>query len=202
MFISKFRSKKECYKFIASECGLYLPEYKTVTIDHLREIAANKRKIIYAKDVRWITVPNYEGLTMKDMLEWSKRFPEVVRALPSIEREIIKLHRQFVANLIYTIVGDPFKKWVDKVIEDRNAKIIDQQNLDIDLDPAIMKVFNASTSVSQYKGISINLMKASTVRRRSKKQIEADKKKEEEKKQEIELKLSQFDAMQQQLTQQ
>ena len=65
-----------------------------------------------------------------------------------------------------------------------------------------MKVFNASTSVSQYKGISGNLMKASTVRRRSKKQIEADKKREEEKKQEIEEKLSQFDAMQQQLTQQ
>ena len=43
-------------------------------------------------------------------------------------------------------------------------------------------------------------MKASTVRRRSKKQIEADKKKEEEKKQDTDLKLSQYDAMQQQLT--
>ena len=38
----------------------------------------------------------------------------------------VKTIRQFVANLIYTIAGDPFKKWVDKVIEDRNAKIIDQ----------------------------------------------------------------------------
>ena len=43
-------------------------------------------------------------------------------------------------------------------------------------------------------------MKASTVRRRSKKQIEADKREEEEKKQDIELKLSQYEAMQQQLT--
>ena len=55
----------------------------------------------------------------------------------------------------------------------------------MELDPEIYKVFLASTAVSQMKGNAGNIMKASTVRRRSKKQIEADKRQEEEKKQDI-----------------
>ena len=88
MFTAKYKSKPEVFKFIASDCGIYVPSYKVCTIDHLREIAGNKRKIIYAKDVRWITVPNYEGLTMQDILNFGSRYPDVARALPSIDREV------------------------------------------------------------------------------------------------------------------
>ena len=63
------------------------------------------------------------------------------------------------------------------------------------MDPQILEIFQASTSVSQQKGTAGKLMKASTKRRRGKKQIEADKKLEEEKKQEVNNKLAQYAAM-------
>ena len=42
------------------------------------------------------------------MLKYAKRYPEVYQALPAVESEIQVLHRQYIANLIYTLVGDPF----------------------------------------------------------------------------------------------
>ena len=39
-------------------------------------------------------------------------YPEVMRALPVIDKEIRKLPRSYIANVIYTIVGDKFNEWV------------------------------------------------------------------------------------------
>ena len=68
--------------------------------------------------------------------------------LPSIEREIKKCHREFIANIIYTIVGQPFKDWVASVADARNEKIIVDQDLQINMDPQIFAVFQASSAVS------------------------------------------------------
>ena len=35
-----------------------------------------------------------------------------MRALPSIEIEILKLPKEYIGNIIYTIIGDPFYDWV------------------------------------------------------------------------------------------
>ena len=46
---------------------------------------------------------------MEKMLEYAEMYPEVKRALPSGEKEIDKLPRQYIANIINTIVGEPFR---------------------------------------------------------------------------------------------
>ena len=48
----------------------------------------------------------------------------VMMALPIEQREIEKLPRAYIANVIYTVVGQPFKEWVDGVIAMRNDKIV------------------------------------------------------------------------------
>ena len=98
-----------------------MDDFKVFTIDRLRELASGKRKIVYAKDVKYISIPHFEGLKIEAMIEWGSQYPDVVRALPSVDREVKKLHRQYIANLIYTLVGEPFKQWVSGVIESRNA---------------------------------------------------------------------------------
>ena len=60
------------------------------------------------------------------MLEHAKAFPIVAKALPAEPREIDKLPRSYIANLIYTIVGEPFYDWVQKVISERNNRIKDE----------------------------------------------------------------------------
>ena len=100
-----------------------------------------------------------------------------MRAFP-IEKERKKLTRPYVANVIYTIVGDEFSKWVDKMIDQRNKKVKEENNMMIDMDEDIAKVFRESTSVSLAKGNSAHLMKISSKRRRTKREIEEEKQEE------------------------
>ena len=44
-------------------------------------------------------------------------------ALPSEPREVDKLLRQYVINVVYTLVGDPFRLWVESVMKARDEKI-------------------------------------------------------------------------------
>ena len=63
-FTAKYQSKLELYKFVATECNIYLSSYETVTVWHLRDICAGKRRIIHSQDVKHIHVPHFEGLTI------------------------------------------------------------------------------------------------------------------------------------------
>ena len=55
----------------------------------------------------------------------------------------------------------------------------DKRQLYIEMDPEIAEIYNESKAVSTSQGSSFNLMKASAKRRRSKKQIEEEKRQEE-----------------------
>ena len=74
-FSAKFRSKPEVYRFLAFEVGCYLPHYDSVTVDHLRDLAGGKRRIIKASDVKTIHVPHFEGLSIATMLTHAQAFP-------------------------------------------------------------------------------------------------------------------------------
>ena len=75
------------------------------------------------------------------MLHHAKKWPAVAKALPVEPREVEKLPRSYLANVIYTIVGTPFRDWVDKAIQARNDKIVEEQNLAINMDPDIFAAF-------------------------------------------------------------
>ena len=124
-FNAKYRSKQEVFRFLSFDCGAYLPSYQTVTIFHLRDLACGDRKIIKASAVKTLMVPHFEGLSVDTMLYHAKNFAAVGKALPKEPREVEKLPRAYLANVIYTIVGDPFKLWVDGEIAKRNAKIVE-----------------------------------------------------------------------------
>ena len=64
------------------------------------------------------------------------------------ERDIRKLPRQWIANVIYTLVGDPFREWVSKTIKKRNDTVASKNDLMIELDPAIAKAFQRSINIS------------------------------------------------------
>lgn len=119
-----------------------------ITIWHLRDLAAGKRNRIACDDVKVLIVPQYEGLSIAKMLEFAQSYVAVAMALPSEPREVLKLPRDYVANIIHTLVGDPFVVWVQAQIEARNAKIASERDMMIDLDPQIASLFNSSTAVS------------------------------------------------------
>jgi hypothetical protein len=91
-----------------------------MTIYHLRDLAAGSRIRVKCEDVKVYQAPHYRGLAIEDMLKFAEGYSSVAKALPSEHREILKLHREYVSTMIYTIVGKPFITWVEKKITDRN----------------------------------------------------------------------------------
>ena len=69
------------------------------------------------------------------MLEYASKVPAVMKALPTGEKETEKLPRQYIANIIHTIVGKPFQEWVDAQLEARNAELAEKKEMFIELDP-------------------------------------------------------------------
>ena len=45
-FGAKYSSKREVYRFLTSEARVYLPSYDTVTIFHMRDLVAGRRRMI------------------------------------------------------------------------------------------------------------------------------------------------------------
>ena len=59
--------------------------------------------------------------------------------------------------MVYTIVGDDFRKWVAQVIKDRNSRVASKKDLIIELDPEIAKAFKSSLNISSKLLRSISL---------------------------------------------
>ena len=133
-------SKNQIHRFITVELGGYLDSPANTTIFDMKDKISGEKTIIKATDVKHITIPQFEGLSVEEMIKYAKDFPEVMKALP-IEREIEKLSRQYVANVIHTIIGVPFQKWVDEKVEKRNKKMAEKLDLMVEMDPAIAEIF-------------------------------------------------------------
>ena len=129
------------WRFLTSEAGVYLPAYEVVTIYHMRDLVAGKRKLIKTNDVQMINVPFFEGLSIETMLEWAASRPEqVMNAFPIVKRELDKLPRAYIANVIYTLTGPAFVKWVENQVNLRNAKIAREANM-IEMDSQIAAIY-------------------------------------------------------------
>ena len=63
------------------------------------------------------------------------------------ERDLHRLPRQFIVNVLFTVVGNDIVRWVNDVVDERNQKVAEQKKMLIDLDPEIAKAFQKSTSV-------------------------------------------------------
>lgn len=100
-----------------------------------RDIVSGRRTLIKGQDVQHISVPQYEQLTIQDMLTYAKAHPAVLRALPEVEKEILKLPRAYIANVIHTIVGETFRAWVKARVDERHVKIAEERQMLIEMDP-------------------------------------------------------------------
>ena len=99
----------EVYRFLSSEVRAYLPSYETVTVTvwHLRDLAMGSKKIIKCDVVKVIDVPQFEGLSIREIFDFSINCAVVQNCLPP-SKEILKLSRGYLSNVIYTIMGEPF----------------------------------------------------------------------------------------------
>lgn len=149
---------------------------------------------IKAKDVRHISVPQYEGLALKHISAFLNNGQQHLFQYMPDQQEVRKVSKDWICNVCATVLGGKFSGWVRARIEERNEAVKKARNLDVDVDPEVAAVFHASTKVSRKyctyyaldsffnitvtKGVSANLMKVGSKRRRTKAQIEEDKEEE------------------------
>ena len=92
-------------------------------------------------------MPQYEGLTTADLLEWCGDHAIVLDYIPDLN-EIRKVPKQWLINIIYSLVGNQFKAWVREQIEARNSRMTVDREVMINLDPQIAAAFAKSTAIS------------------------------------------------------
>ena len=95
-------------------------------------------------------MPYFDNLSIEDFIEYAEGHPnqEAMRALPSERKEILKLPRSYIANVIRTIIGQEFEDWVREKVTARNQRGEDEGEVAIMMDPEIEAIFRASTSTT------------------------------------------------------
>ena len=95
----------------------------------------------------------YKTLTIETILEYGGRSDQLRLYLPE-ERDMNKLPRQWIINVIYSLCGDSFREWVSQQVKDRNDRLAEKRDLMIDLDPEIAAAFTRSAYISSKYTIS------------------------------------------------
>ena len=89
----------------------------------------------------------YKTLTIETILEYGGKSEQLRLYLPD-ERDMAKLPRQWIINVIYSLLGDDFREWVSQQVKDRNDQLAEKRDLMIDLDPDIAAAFGNSAYIS------------------------------------------------------
>jgi hypothetical protein len=96
--------------------------------------------VIKAADIKVLYAPLYKGLNIATFLEQGGKDERVQHYFPDL-RDIHRLPRQFVVNVVFTVVGKPISDWVSEGIKARNDQLAENRHLLIELDPAIAEAF-------------------------------------------------------------
>ena len=89
----------------------------------------------------------YNTLTVETILGYGSQIKQVKQYLPD-ERDMVKLPRQWLINVIYSLAGDDFRVWVSQQVKNRNDRVAEKNDLMIELDPEIAAAFGESANIS------------------------------------------------------
>ena len=130
--------------------------------------------------------------------------------------EIHKVSRDWICDIIASVLKNMFTDWLKKKIRERNAEQIEKKDLNIEMDPDVLAAFQESNSVSckcskfyfsffnlliilVSRGVGANLLKAGIKRRRTKAQIAEEEEAELRKQQETKTALEEAAVMRERL---
>ena len=94
-----------------------------------------------------MTVPQYETLSMKKMMEKFGKQEDFLVYLPD-KREWSMIPRQWLIDVMLTFYKDDFRVWVLNLVEARNEYAKGEEEDQIVMDPEIFDIFQKSTLVS------------------------------------------------------
>ena len=63
-------------------------------------------------------------------------------------KEVLKMPKQWIGNIVHSVLKNIFSDWVKMQIERRNEEMLVERGLTIDMDPEVAAAFQASTKTS------------------------------------------------------
>ena len=91
---------------------------------------------IKCSQVSYLFAPQYNGLAIKHILAIARSHPNVLQYLPD-ELDWHRLPRQWLINVLNTIIGREFADWVNNIIHKRCDDLAAKHDLLIEVDSEI-----------------------------------------------------------------
>ena len=73
----------------------------------MRDLCCGKKKMLKNKVVKVISIPYYDGLSIKDMINWTQdqEGGKILDYVPSFPKELLKMPRAYIGNILNTVLG-------------------------------------------------------------------------------------------------
>ena len=84
---------------------------ENITIYFLKDLMSGRKKRIKGQNVKWISIPQYKGLTIDKIAAFVAPKNVVADYLPDV-KELPKLPKQWISNVCHTLLGTTFSDWV------------------------------------------------------------------------------------------
>ena len=65
-----------------------------------------------------------------------------------IEKETLRMPREYVINVLYSVIGTDFKTWIRAQIKERNLAAVEKRDQMVELDPDVALALQQSTQKS------------------------------------------------------
>ena len=92
-------------------------------------------------------MPQIEGLTVEDMLEFAKGKQQVLRHLPD-ERDWDHMDRKWLSDILYTVDRANFDRMIKDAVKARRDRLEDKHNLNVSMRPEFAQAFQNCMSFS------------------------------------------------------
>ena len=106
-----------------------------------------KTSFFKCDDVKVTKVPQYKGLTVKNILKFARDQMNIDKYIPEFDYPK-EPNWEWLCNIINTLLHDEFQKFILKIIEERRNELINSQNLGITVRPEFLNIFKKSQAVS------------------------------------------------------
>ncbi|CDW82385.1 UNKNOWN [Stylonychia lemnae] len=178
----KCKSKKELYNFLTQDCQAFLPKIESTNIYFFKQIFRAQKDVsiiehnslllqyLRRDQVKVSAVPQIEGLTVHDFLQFAKLNPQHLKYLPD-ERDWVHLDRQWICDVLYTLDPDEIQTKINSAQQNRKERLEQNRDLVVEMRPEFADALNRCLNFSTERGKSANLMKDSSKRKRKANEI-------------------------------
>jgi hypothetical protein len=106
----------------------------------MKDLISGSKKYLHCENMAHLYVPQYDTLKITKIMEEASRVSEVMAHLP-ILKELEKVPKQWLCNVIYSVMGSNFAQWVQERVRERNERVTVLRDLNINIDPQVLAAF-------------------------------------------------------------